>query len=79
MQFACKRGANDLAKYGTPEWPWLAFSSFYKGTSYSSGIVTVVEPDAKFSNAFGAMVRSEVVCEYDLKNQKVTNVTIRPR
>jgi hypothetical protein len=79
VKYDCKKQANDLAKYGTPEWPWLAFSSFYPGTNYSTGIVTVIEPDAKFQNGFSAMVRSRVVCEYDLRAKRVINVSIGAR
>ena len=31
---ACKRQANDQAKYGEPEWPWIAFGGFWPGTDY---------------------------------------------
>jgi hypothetical protein len=79
VQYDCKKQAEELAKYGTPEWPWFAFSSFRPGSNYSTGTVTVIEPDAKFQNGFGAMVRSRVVCEYDLRSKKVTNVDISAR
>jgi hypothetical protein len=76
-EYACKRQATDLAKYGTPEWPWFAFGSFYPGPN--TGIVTLIEPDAKFQNGFGAMAHSRVECEYDFRTEKVTNVTISAR
>jgi hypothetical protein len=56
------------------------FSSFNSGTNYSStGIATLIESDAKFQNGFGAMVRSRVVCQYDLRTKKVINVSISDR
>jgi hypothetical protein len=73
----CKTEANENARFGTPQWPWLAFSTFYKGNSYaSSGRSILIEPDAQFSNGFGAMVHSQVVCEYDLRAKKVINVSV---
>jgi hypothetical protein len=79
VKFGCKTAATDRAKYGTPEWPTFFFSSFYPGTNYSTGIVTLIEPDAKFQNGFGAMVHSRVQCEFDLRADKVINVTIAQR
>lgn len=79
-QTACKYEAADRAKYGTPEWPWFAFSSFYPGANYSTtGVAALIEPDAKFQNAFGAMARSRVICQYDLRTKKVIDVAISPR
>jgi hypothetical protein len=80
VQVECKHAANDQAKYGNPEWPWGAFGSFYKGDNYiTSGIAVAVEPDAQFSNGFGAMVHSRVTCRYDLGAKLVTDVLISPR
>jgi hypothetical protein len=57
VQVDCKYAANDRAKYGKPDWPWFPFGTFYKGNNYvTSGMVVAVEPDAQFSNGFGAMV-----------------------
>ena len=75
----CKYEANDRAKHGSPEWPWLMFSSFFPGNDYSSGTVTLIEPDAKFQNGFGAKVRSRVACKYDLRAKKVIDVSISER
>ena len=73
----CKQAANDRAKYGSPEWPWLAFSTFYKGNNYvTSGIAVAIERDAQFSNGFGAMVHSRVTCTYDLRAKRVTDVDV---
>lgn len=52
---------------------------FHDGTTYSTGIATAIDRKVKFSNAFGATVRSEVVCEYDLNTKKVKDVTILSR
>ena len=76
VKSACKMQANDMAKYGTPEWPWLAFSSFLPGDDYRTGVVTAVETKAKFQNGFGAMARVEIICRYDLRTGTVLDVTV---
>jgi len=78
-QVLCKSAATGQARYGSPSFPWLSFSSFLKGTTYKSGIATLIEPDAQFPNGFGAMVHSQVSCQYDLVAKRVLNVTIEPR
>jgi hypothetical protein len=78
VKWACKAAATDMAKYGTPEWPsWgMYFGYFRPGHGYKeTGKVVAIEPKAKFQNGFGAMVHTEVRCEYDLNTKKVTNVT----
>ena len=80
VQVDCKYAANDRAKYGDPVWPWFPFGSFYKGNNYiTSGIAIAVEPDAEFSNGFGAKVHSRVTCTYDLRAKRVTNVDVSAR
>jgi hypothetical protein len=77
VQVRCKQAAKDRAKYGSPDWPWLAFGSFYKGNNYvTSGTAIAIERDAQFSNGFGAMVHSQVICRYDLRAKRVTDVQI---
>lgn len=76
----CKTEATKRASYGTPIWPWSYFGNFYTGTNYvTSGIAIAIEPDVQFSNAFGAMVHSQVTCTYDLRAERVMNVNIAPR
>lgn len=76
-QVACKIRADDSAKYGAPEWPWLVFSSFLPGADAPKvGILTLIEKDAKFSNAFGAMQRVTVICVYDFVSHTVTDIQI---
>jgi hypothetical protein len=80
MSNACKEKAEAMAKYGTPKWPWFAFSSFYDGDNYiKTGRVSLVEPDAQFSNAFGAMAHVRVMCIYDLKDSKVMDINVIPK
>jgi hypothetical protein len=77
VQAACKIAATHQAKYGSPTWPWGSFGSFFEGNSYvTSGIAVAVEPDAQFSNGFGAMVHSKVICTYDLRAKKVISASI---
>lgn len=80
VQVECKHAANDRAKYGNPDWPWIPFGSFHEGNNYvTSGVAIAIEPDAQFSNGFGAKVHSRVICSYDLRAKRVTDVNISPR
>jgi hypothetical protein len=80
VQVKCKSAANDRAKFGDPEWPWLPFGTFLTGNSYvTTGIAVAIEKDARFQNGFGAKARSEVTCTYDLRASKVVNVLVSPR
>jgi hypothetical protein len=80
VQVECKHAPNDRAKYGNPDWPWVAFGTFYGGNNYvTSGVAIAVEPDAQFSNGFGGMVRSRVTCTYDLRAKRVTDVLVSAR
>ena len=77
VQVACRIAAIETAKYGTPTWPFVPFQGFSEGKTYvESGLVVVIEPEAKFPNATGAMVRSRVACTYDLRTQRVVNVAV---
>jgi hypothetical protein len=76
---ACKDKADEQARYGHPDLPFLAFGQFYKGDSYlKSGVMILKEPDASFENGFGAMARVTVTCWYDMKNHAVVNMQIEP-
>ena len=80
VQVECKAAANDQAKYGDPEWPWLPFGSYRKGSDYvKTGKAVAAEQDAKFKNGFNASVRVRVTCYYDLKGARVENVVISER
>jgi hypothetical protein len=75
----CEIEAKKLAKYGTPKFPFLSFGTFFKGNNYvKTGVVTLVENDAQFSNAFGAMVHSTVTCRYDLNRKEVLDANVAP-
>lgn len=81
---ACKSAADEMARFGTPVWPsfWdrRAFSRFLSGNEYvTSGIAVVFEQDAQFQNGYGAMVRSQVRCEYNLRTNAVIDIVISPR
>jgi hypothetical protein len=76
VRFECEWEGNKIAKYGDgPEWPSHSFGAFLTGDDYpKTGIVTVIENQAKFVNAFNAKVRTKVTCTYDLNARKVTNI-----
>jgi hypothetical protein len=78
-QAYCKIEAEKLAKYGTPKFPWLAFSTFSRGSDYvKTGIVILLEKDAQFQNGFGAMVHSTVTCRYNLNLKEVLDASVTP-
>lgn len=77
---ACKKAAADKVRYGSPEWPWLAFSSFYGGDDAPrDGQITLVEPRAKISNAYGALENSVVKCTWNLKTKSIQDINIQSR
>src|SRR5215475_6120656 len=77
VQVACRIAAIEAAKYGTPSWPFVPFQGFREGKTYiESGVVVAIEPEAKFPNTAGAMIRSRVTCTYDLRTKRVVNVAI---
>lgn len=65
----CKSKAETQAKYGSPKWPWFAFSHFRPGDdSIKTGVVVFIEPEHQFSNAFGAMLHARATYRYDLNH-----------
>jgi len=77
VQVACRIAAIEAAKYGTPTWPFVPFQGFSEGKTYvESGVVVAIEPEAKFPNSAGAMIRSRVTCTYDLRTRRVVNVAV---
>lgn len=79
-QVSCQSEAENRARYGSPKWPFLSsFSTFYSGDQYEkTGLAVLIEKDAQFSNAFGAMEHSTVTCTYDLNQKKVVDISITP-
>lgn len=79
----CKMASEKNAEYGTPEFPgfWAggAFGAYKLGNDApKTGIIQLIESNAKFQNQFGAMVHSTVLCNYDFKSQKVVDLHILP-
>jgi hypothetical protein len=74
----CQLAAEERAKYGEPEWPWVSFGKYKSGEDYvKTGEVLIIEDDAKFENGFGAMRKTTVVCRYDLKRNTVVDLAIQ--
>jgi hypothetical protein len=42
IQMECKHAANDRAKYGNPNWPWLSFGTFHTGNNHAYPVDTQV-------------------------------------
>ena len=77
VRASCKTEAERKARPGTPKWPSLPFSGFMQGKGYITlGKALAIENDAHFQNSSGAMVRSTVVCSYDLRKDSILNVVI---
>jgi hypothetical protein len=79
----CERAADKSARYGSPIWPgfWSggSFAQFRAGSdAIRTGVFEAFEPDAQFSNAFGAMVHSTVTCKYDLRENRVLSISVVP-
>ncbi|MGQ3297716.1 hypothetical protein [Reyranella sp.] len=83
IRTACQIAAGRLAKYGKPNWGgWThrVFGQFLPGdTGPSSGYAILFDNEVQFQNGFGAMVNSSARCKYDLRNEKVLEVTVRAR
>lgn len=77
--YQCKVAAAELARYGTPEFSRVPFSTFYIGSDYiTTGIAKLVDKGARFQNGFGAMQHMRVTCTFDLRENKVTDVFALP-
>jgi hypothetical protein len=74
---SCQYAAKKLAKYGAPSFPFFSYSRYHSGNDYvRTGLATLIEPEAEFQNAFGAMVHSVVTCQYDLNSRQVVDVSV---
>jgi hypothetical protein len=79
MRVKCKEAAKRTARYGTPEFPFLPFSSYRVGQSYiDSGTAILIENNVQFKNAFGASENVIATCYYDMK-QDQARVEITPK
>jgi len=70
---ACKRAAQEAARFGEPELPWRSFNSI-QGTREEfmrDDIIYLIEDDAQFQNGFGAMQNVKAVCKYSLRTGTV--------
>jgi hypothetical protein len=75
---ACKTEAENRARFGTPEWPWMPFSTYrvIPTARMTRGIVWLAENNAKFSNQFGAMEKVTIECKYDLETRSIKDISI---
>ena len=74
----CQLAADDRAKYGDPDWPWVIFGKYKGGEDYvKTGKILIVEDDVKFENGFGAMRKTTVACRYNLKTKTVMRIGIQ--
>ena len=76
-QVACENETNQRVKYGSPQWPWLPFTTFHSGSDYiQTGLITLIDKNVKIMNVYGTPVRSVVECRYNINNKKVEDVSI---
>lgn len=75
---ACKSEAKGRANYGDPDFPGSSFVDGYfpSQNTAKTGVITLVENEARFQNAFGAMRRVSIKCTYDLKAEKLLYLNI---
>jgi len=75
---ACKRAAQEAARFGDPEIPWSPFGTtlVHRDAFMHDGIVHLREKDAQFQNGFGAMQNVIVDCKYSLKTKTVLNLDV---
>ena len=75
--FACKQEARKRARYGKPEFSRVAFGSYYPGDDYiRTGIMQLIENNAKFQNVYGTVVNTRVYCDYNLYTNAVVSIHI---
>jgi hypothetical protein len=76
-QAACVVAANKAATRGEVKLPLQPFVKFHGGVHYvQSGVVTLIETDARYSDEQGQMLPKTVTCEFDLAHHKVTDLMI---
>jgi hypothetical protein len=75
---ACQIEAEKLTKWGSPQWGWSKFGTFYTGTDYvSSGVIRIVDNNVKFQNGYGAYGKVQIECHYDLKSKQIDAIFAR--
>ncbi len=80
-QSACKIETANRVRYGEPKWPsfWtgIVFSQYATGQSVrNAGKITLIESRAQVQNGFGAWVHVNIICNYDVKNDRVLDLNI---
>ena len=71
----CKLKAEAIVRFGEAELPWVPFRVYNKGTDFiDSGYATLIEPDTKVQNKYGAKEHVRAVCRYDLR-RNIPSVT----
>ena len=74
----CQVEANSRAKFGKPDWSWVTFGTYFVGNNYvKTGVIKIQDNRVKFQNGFGAMKKSSVTCQFDLKNKSIVSLYIR--
>ncbi|CAG9263998.1 hypothetical protein BDI4_800021 [Burkholderia diffusa] len=73
---ACKIAVVDANKYGTPDFPFFAFGTFFVGNEYpKSGEVRLREKEVSIQNEYGTRVKTSIFCDYSFLVDKVLSVS----
>jgi hypothetical protein len=79
-RLACEIKLEHSVRYGTPEYWYVRFNSFFIGGDFpKTGIVKIVDDRVKIQNVFGAKVNSRVECWYDFNKKVATIVSVSER
>lgn len=75
----CRESAERKSKFGTPNWPWFDRSGKYRaGDDFpKTGIVTLVDEQIIFLDAYGSQAKTSVTCKYDLGAGEVQSIDIQ--
>jgi hypothetical protein len=74
----CRDLADRQSKHGAPDWPWFdRFGRYRAGRDFpKTGVITIVDRQVIFLDAYGSQARISVTCQYDLRSRQVQNMTI---
>ncbi len=79
ISIECAQEAKKIARYGTPELPFLAFHRYSTGRAFiDSGTATLIEPDASYKNGFNASQNVTAICTYNLREDR-TSIELIPK
>lgn len=78
---ACIAAVNETGKYGHPKWcsGWLCedFANYQTGTNApDDGLITLIDNHVQMQNGAGSWTHSTAYCTYNMRTEKVINLSI---